>query len=281
MSNDITFINEPWDCAPNHLQPGSVDLFFCDPPYFLANKRKKDINLIDGNVNDWDSQWENPDEYLRWTEKWLKLAYDLLKETGSIYVCISWQYSGDYQKLLEKVGFTIQNRLTWKRDKGRGSIKNWKSMHEDIWFATKSKASYTFNIDDVKVKKDVVAPYRDENGDPKDWYVDSTGKKVRMTYPGNMWCDFVVPFWSMAEVKSYAKSKKSPKNTLEKHNTQKPKELVKRCIVASSNKDDLVVDFFLGSGTTGIAARDTGRKFVGFDINILCIEMATTRLKNE
>ena len=207
--------------------------------------------------------------------------YQQLKDSGSVYVCISWQNSHIIHTLLEKNGFTILNRITWKRDKGRGAKTNWKSMHEDIFFAVKNKKKYTFNIDDVKVIKKVIAPYKNEDGTPKDWWVNENGEKVRLTYPGNLWDEFCVPYWSMLEVKSYAKTKKTPNNVLTKHNTQKPKDLVKKIIMASSNKGDLVVDYFSGSGTTAIAAEELERNSIVFDINVICIEMLKERIKNE
>ena len=154
-------------------------------------------------------------------------------------------------------------------------------MHEDIFFCTKHPSDYTFNVDDVKIKKKVLAPYKSETGENKDWWIDQDGQKVRLTYPGNLWDDFCVPYWSMHEVKSYAKTKKTPDNTLQKHNTQKPKDLVKRCILASSNRGDLVVDYFSGSGTTAIASRELDRNSIVFDINKICIEILETRIKSE
>ena len=85
----------------------------------------------------------------------------------------------------------------------------------------------------------------------------------------------------MHEVRSYAKTKKTPYNTLQKHNTQKPKDLVKKCIKASSNSGELIVDYFAGSGTTAIAAEELGRKSIVFDPNKICIEMLETRIQNE
>jgi DNA modification methylase len=131
------------------------------------------------------------------------------------------------------------------------------------------------------LKKKVLAPYKNQDGENKDWWIDESVEKVRLTYPGNLWDDFCVPYWSMHEVKSYAKTKKTPYNTLQKHNTQKPKALVKRCILASSNPDDLVVDYFSGSGTTAIASREVGRNSIVFDINKTCIEILETRIKTE
>lgn len=276
----IEYYNESLENSIKYINDGSVDLFFLDPPYFISGKSKK-INLETGDRGDWDCQWNSIEEYTIWTDSYLKLAHKQLKDDGSVYVCISWQNSHIIHTLLEKNGFTILNRITWKRDKGRGAKTNWKSMHEDIFFAVKNKKKYTFNIDDVKVTKKVIAPYKNEDGTPKDWWVNENGEKVRLTYPGNLWDEFCVPYWSMLEVKSYAKTKKTPNNFLTKHNTQKPKDLVKKIIMASSNKGDLVVDYFSGSGTTAIAAEELERNSIVFDVNIICIEMLKERIKNE
>lgn len=276
----IKYYNESFENSINYLQPNSVDLFFLDPPYYISGN-KKEINLEEGDRSDWDSQWKTKEEFYNWIENMLTLAYNQLKSNGSLYLCISWQHSPMFHLILEKVGFIIQNRITWKRDKGRGSNKNWKSMHEDVFFATKHPSDYTFNIDDIMIEKEVVATYRNEDGTPKDWWETEDGRKIRMTYPGNIWLDLCVPYWSMHEVKSYAKSKKTPNNKYQKHNTQKPKDLVKRCITASSNKGDLVVDYFSGSGTTAVAAAELKRNSIVFEINKNYIGMLEERLKNE
>ena len=271
----------PLSCfeSDNFIENNSVDLFFCDPPYFISGTSAKQ-DLIFGDRMDWDRQWKSKEEFYRWSAEWMSLMYKQLKPTGSAYVCICWEHSGKFQDILSKIGFNIINRITWKRDKGRGSTHNWKSMHEDIWFVSKS-SKYVFNVEAVMVEKDVIAPYKNKDGSPKDWFVDADGNKKRYTYPGNIWVDFVVPFWSMKEVKSYAKTKKTPNNVLTKHNTQKPKDLVKRCLLASSNEGDLVVDYFSGSGTTAIVAIELGRKAIVFDTNKLCMEMLEARLTNE
>lgn len=257
------------DCfnSGDYIKNGTVDLFFTDPPYFTTNIK-------------WDKQWKNKIEYYNWCEQWLKLLYNQLKDSGSAYICCQWQHSGMYQMILEKIGFKIRNRITWKRDKGRGSNSNWKSIHEDIWFVTKTN-NYTFNIDDIKIEKKVKAPYKDKDGKPKDWWINKEGIKVRLTHPGNLWNEFTVPFWSSKEVRSYAKTKRTPNNKFKKHNTQKPKQLVKKCILASSNKNDLVVDFFGGSGTTLIAAIELNRKCFIFEKNEIYCNIMQTRLKNE
>jgi len=233
------------------IPDNSIDLILTDPPY---NNRK---NFGNGTVN------LSNEEFRIWNDEWIRECFRILKPNGSIYICIDWQNSAMIQNILEKY-FIIQNRITWKREKGRGSKKNWKNNMEDIWFATKSK-DFTFNLDAVKIKKEVIAPYRDQTGKPKDWQ-EKNGKKFRLTHPSNIWTDFIVPFWSM------------PENT--EHPTQKPEKLVERIILASSNPNDLIFDPFLGSGTTCVIAQRLKRKYLGFEINKKYYVLAMKRLLN-
>ncbi len=158
--------------------------------------------------------------------------------------------------------FTVQNRITWEREKGRGSLRNWKNCSEDIWFFTAS-SDYLFNVDSVKLKRRVIAPYRTRDGKPKDWDKTINGS-FRLTHPSNLWADISVPFWSM------------PENT--EHPTQKPEKLIAKLVLASSNPGDVVLDPFLGSGTTSVVARKLGRAFVGIEIDELYCCLAEKRL---
>lgn len=128
-------------------------------------------------------------------------------------------------------------------------MNNWKNCLEDIWFFTKSR-NYKFNLDAVKVQRPVIAPYRDEAGRPKDWVDDGKGR-YRLTAPSNVWTDISIPFWSM------------PENT--PHPTQKPEKLIAKLILASSNAGDVVLDPFLGSGTTSVTAKKLGRHYIGIE----------------
>lgn len=212
----------------------SVDLIIADPPYNLTK-----------SYNDNKFRKLNRSEYEQYTRKWLMLIYPLLKPSGSIYVCCDWETSLVVGNVLSEL-FTVRNRITWQREKGRGAKSNWKNSMEDIWFATKGD-SYTFNLEAVKLRKRVIAPYR-KDGEPKDW-TDSTDGKYRDTCPSNFWDDITVPFWSM------------PENTA--HPTQKPEKLIAKIILASSDTDDLVFDPFSGSGTVCVTAKKTGRHFIG------------------
>ena len=185
----------------------------------------------------------------------------LLKKTASIYVCCDWRSSLIIGDVLQEY-FLVQNRITWQREKGRGAKSNWKNGMEDIWFATMSK-DYTFHLDEVKVRKRVLAPYR-VDGNPKDWEETDEGR-FRNTCPSNFWDDISIPYWSM------------PENTA--HPTQKPEKLLAKLLLASSSKGDVVLDPFAGSGTTAVVAKKLGRKFVAIEQNPLYGAWAQKRLE--
>lgn len=219
------------------LPQESVDLIIADPPYNLTKS-------FNGNK----FAKKSSDEYKEYTRAWLSLAHEILKSSGSIYVCCDWETSLIIGNVLGDF-FKIKNRITWQREKGRGAKANWKNGMEDIWFATKSD-DYTFNLDAVKIRKKVIAPYR-VDGRPKDWQETAAGN-YRDTCPSNFWDDITIPFWSM------------PENTA--HPTQKPEKLIAKIILASSNPGDIILDPFLGSGTTSVTAKKLNRSYIGIEI---------------
>ncbi len=234
---DRTINGDTFSVLPN-LPKEFVDLLIVDPPYNLAK-----------NFNGTKFRQTSDEQYAAYTEQWISLVKPLLKPTASIYVCCDWISSPVIALTLKKY-FTLQNRITWQREKGRGAQSNWKNGMEDILFATVSN-KYTFNIDDVKVRRRVVAPYH-LDGKPKDWEQTDEGN-FRNTCPSNFWDDISIPFWSMAE------------NTA--HPTQKPEKLLAKLILASSNKGDVVFDPFLGSGTTSVTAKKLNRHYCGIEQN--------------
>lgn len=220
------------------LPEKSIDLLIVDPPYNL-----------DKNFHGKMFKKTSDEMYEEYTESWISLVIPLLKDNATIYVCCDWQSSTAIGMVLKK-HFHIQNRITWQREKGRGALSNWKNGMEDIWFATNSK-SYTFNVEDVKIRRKVIAPYK-VDGKPKDWEETEQGN-FRNTYPSNFWDDISIPYWSM------------PENTA--HPTQKPEKLLAKLILASSNTGDVILDPFLGSGSTSVTAKKLGRHYIGIEQN--------------
>jgi site-specific DNA-methyltransferase (adenine-specific) len=232
------------------LPEGFVDLLILDPPYNLTKTftsttfRKKSIA-----------------KYAEWFENLLVSLLPTLKNTASVYVCSEWCSSTAIHLVLDKL-LKVRNRITWEREKGRGAKRNWKNASEDIWFATVSD-DYIFNVDNLKLKRKVLAPYTDTNGEPKDWQDTSAGQ-FRLTHPSNLWNDITVPFWSM------------PENT--DHPTQKPEKLLAKLILASTNRDDLVFDPFMGVGSSIVTAKKLNRKFLGIEIEMEYCLLAAKRL---
>jgi len=258
LSNQISakqiqnkIINSDLFEVENYLPDRFVELLFVDPPYNLTK-----------NFNSRRFNEMSVEDYEKWLDAWLSKINRLLKPNASIYICGDWKSSSAIFNVARKY-FVPQNRITWEREKGRGAKANWKNCAEDIWFFSKSQ-NFTFNINDVKIKRKVLAPYRDETGTPKDWQKHEHGN-FRITHPSNVWTDITIPFWSMAE------------NT--DHPTQKPEKLLAKIILASSNVGDLVFDPFLGSGTTAVVAKKLGRKYCGVEVDEYYCCLAKKRLE--
>ena len=247
---DVTVVGDAFTVLKK-VKDSSVDLLIVDPPYnlnkdFHGGKFKKTAD----------------EEYAKYTERWIEAIKPKLKATASVYVCCDWQSSIVIGEILKK-HFILRNRITWSREKGRGAKANWKNSMEDIFFATVGE-EYVFNLDAVKVRKKVLAPYK-KDGEPKDWEETKDGR-FRDTCPSNFWDDIAVPYWSMKE------------NTA--HPTQKPEKLVAKLILASSNKSDLVLDIFSGSGTTGVTAKKLGRRYIDIEQNPTYCAWAEKRIED-
>ncbi|MCB0049156.1 MAG: site-specific DNA-methyltransferase [Caldilinea sp.] len=233
---DRTIYGDAFDVLPL-LPASSVDLLIVDPPYNMTKAFSEQTFAA-----------MDPVQYMDWLRQWLRLVHPLLKPTATIYICSEWRTSSAVFQVVQEL-FIVRNRITWEREKGRGAQRNWKNCSEDIWFCTMSE-TFHFDVDAVKLKRKVNAPYRHEDGSPKDWATEAD-RAYRLTYPSNLWTDITVPFWSM------------PENT--DHPTQKPEKLVAKLVLASSRAGDVVLDPFLGSGTTSVVAKKLGRRYVGIE----------------
>lgn len=236
---DNTIVNADLLEAIDLVPDGIADLIIIDPPYNLSK-----------DFNGWSFSAISSEKYAEYLHTWFHKVCDKLKPTGSLYMCGDWKCTSALQTVIEE-RLTILNRITWQREKGRGAKSNWKNSMEDIWFAVKDPCNYYFDVESVKMKRKVRAPYKID-GEPKDWEASESGN-YRITYPSNFWDDISIPFWSM------------PENT--DHPTQKPEKLFAKLILASSRKDDVVFDPFMGSGTAPVVAKKLGRKYIGIEVN--------------
>lgn len=217
------------------IPDGSVDLILTDPPYNLG----KDY----GNASDQQSV----DDYLRWTEQWIDLALPKLKPNGSLYLFLTWRFSPEIFVMLKK-RMTMMNEIIWDRrvPSMGGSVRSYSSVHDTIGFFVRRK-DYYFDLDAVRI------PY------------DAATKKARSRsiFVGAKWLEVGYnpkDLWSVSRL-----HREHPERA--DHPTQKPLEIIERMVKASCPPDGVVLDLFMGSGTTAIAAKRCGRNFVGFELN--------------
>lgn len=186
-------------------------------------------------------------EYEVFTRNWLTQATRILKPTGSIYVFMGVRFISRIFLILEnEFKLNFNGWITWHYTQGMGRKQGFSPRHEDILYFTKSP-NYTFNLDDIRVPQKY---YRERNN-------------MAGTNPGDVWEFSHVHYCSAERVG---------------HPTQKPEALLERIIGASSNPGDIVLDPFVGSGTTCKVADVMGRKWLGIDINPQYIQMSQERI---
>lgn len=174
----------------------------------------------------------------------------LLKQSGNIIIFNGWSYVIDTKLILDKF-FTIRNWIVYDRIKGRGAKTNLVSTREDIlWYSKGENKGYTFN----RVMSNI----------PKK--TGGMGKKNGEINRAlsNVWSDIspIVP-WSPERVE---------------HPTQKPVQLMERCVKLWTNEEDTVLDFTMGSGSTGVACKNLNRNFIGIELNKEYFEIAENRI---
>lgn len=238
----------------NSLESESVDLVFADPPYNIKKA-------------EWDS-FESQQEYVNWSLKWIEQAARVLKSTGTLYVCGFSEILADL-KLPASRFFEGCRWLVWHYKNKANLGSDWGRSHESILHFRKSKR-FAFNIDDVRIlysshtlkypdhPQAESSQYGKGNNDHR-WRPNPKGAKPRDVLEIPTTCN------GMHE--------KTP------HPTQKPEELVRRLVLASSNTGDLVVDPFLGSGTTAVVAEQLKRKWKGCDISTEYCQWAAERIE--
>ncbi len=231
------------------LPENSVDMIFADPPYNLSNGgfSVHAGRMVSVNKGDWDKSKGFEDDY-DFHFNWLKACQRVLKPNGTLWV--SGTYHSIYQcgHALQSLGYHILNDVSWFKPNASPNLscRFFTASHETlIWARKDKKAKHTFNYDLMK------------NGN---WPEDPLKKP-------NLQMRSV---WSMGTPKPAEKK-------FGKHPTQKPIDLLKRIVLASTNEGDVVLDPFTGSSTTGIVASVFNRKFIGIDLEEKYLKLSIKR----
>lgn len=219
----------------------SVDLVATDPPYLIGY----------GN-HSWDKH-----DFVQFTQQWVELVIKKLKPNGTLWSFMAkdnaFTWSGCEKGLVnicEDLGLTVhmENWVCWGRQKGRGSSKHLKSQREELFHFTKHPTDFKWN--NLKMLREVIAPYV-KDGRPRGWFLDEFGKRVRWTGLGNMWTYSAPQFNGVSEPQF--------------HPSQKPVMMMERIVRLSSDLRQIVLDPFMGSGTTAISCLLSDREFIGFE----------------
>ncbi len=237
------------DCTKilKSLPDASVDLIFADPPYNLQLKKelsRPDNSKVSAVNDDWD-KFSSFNEYDAFTESWLKECKRLLKPNGTIWIIGSYHNIFRVGKTLQDLGFWILNDIIWRKTNPMPNFRGTRftNAHETLIWASKNKTSkYIFNYDAMKSL----------NGDLQmrsDWNLPICSGNERLKVNGN-----------------------------KLHSTQKPETLLSRVIISSSNVGDIILDPFLGSGTTASVAKKLNRNWIGIEKEKKYIEEAQKRI---
>lgn len=227
------------------IRPESIDMIFADPPYFLSNDgiTCQGGKMVSVNKGNWDKTAGFKEKH-RFNRKWLHQCKRILKQDGTIWISGTFHNIYSVGAALEQEGFKIINNITWQKTNPPPNLACRCFTHstETIIWAKKDekKAKHVFQYELMKRR----------NG----------GKQMKDVWTGSL-------------------TKPSEKRE-GKHPTQKPEYLLENIILASTNQNDIVLDPFCGSGTTGVVAKRYGRRFIGIDNNEEYLRIAKRRIEN-
>ncbi len=255
MKKNIIYNGDCTEVLAKKIQENSIDLIFADPPYNLSGNGLHWKGSKTGG--DWfmvNEEWDKmtAPEYMQFTRKWIAGCHKALKDNGSIYIACSYHNIGEVMIVLKQLDYKINNIITWYKTNAMPNMTRRVFTHatEFVIWAVKGKG-WTFNYEKIKE----INPEKQKDG---------SLKQMR-------------DFWEMPLVQGKERLRRKDGKAL--HPTQKPEEMLKRIILASSNEKDVVLDPFMGSGTTAFIAKKYKRNFIGIESDKKYVEAARKRLK--
>lgn len=222
---------------------GPARLIFTDPPYNIG------IDYGDGEKADLLS----PQAYMKWVRQWLGLCWDCLADDGSLWVMIGDEYAAEYYTEIKATGFTVRSWIKWYETFGVNCSSKFNRTSRHIFYAVKDGKSFVFNPEPVTRPSDRQTKYGDS----------------RAVAGGKLWDDV----WQIPRLTGTCAER------IPDFPTQLPLALVEPIVLCASMPGDLVVDPFNGSGTTGVASIQNGRKYVGIEKSEKFADMADMRLR--
>ena len=231
----VLLYNEDALSGIGRVADASVDLVIADPPYGLGKDYGNDSDRLDAR------------EYLDWSRRWIDAVVPKLKPSGSLYVFLTWQHSPEVFSYF-KTRLAMVNEIIWDRrvPSMGGSTRKFSSVHDNIGLFVKSR-DYHFDLDAVRIPYDA----------------ETKKARTRSIFVGKRWLEVGYnpkDVWSVSRLHRQHAER-------EDHPTQKPLEIVERMVRASCPAGGTVLDPFMGSGTSAVAALRHGRRFIGYELN--------------
>lgn len=254
MKTNTIYVGDCIKILNEKIDEKSIQLIFADPPYNLSgNGLKWEHNKTGGNWYMVNEEWDkmSAPEYMQFTRKWIGACFRTLKDNGSVYISCTYHNLAEVMIVLKQLSFKINNIIVWQKINAMPNMTKRVYTHstEFVVWAVKGK-KWIFNYEDLKI----INPEKQRDG---------SDKQMR-------------DVWSLPLVQGKERLKGKDKRAL--HPTQKPEEMLKRIIIASSNIGDTVLDPFLGSGTTAFVAKKLDRNWIGIEKNKEYVEMANNRI---
>lgn len=254
MTKNIVYSGDCVEVLNQKIDKGSIDLIFADPPYNLSgNGLKWEGNKTGGDWYMVNEEWDKmtAPEYMKFTRKWIGGCHRVLKDNGSIYISCTYHNLSEVMIVLKQLEFKVNNVIVWQKTNAMPNMTRRVFTHstEFVVWAVKGK-KWIFNYEILKE----INPEKQKDGSPK---------QMR-------------DVWSMPLVQGKERIRGTDGRAL--HPTQKPEEMLKRIILASSNEGDVVLDPFLGSGTTAVVAKKLGREWIGIEKSKKYVDMAKKRI---
>jgi site-specific DNA-methyltransferase (adenine-specific) len=254
MKLDTIYAGDCIKILNEKIDEGSIELIFADPPYNLSgnglewkgNKTGGDWYMVN---EEWDKM--TTPEYMQFTRKWVGACHKVLRDNGSIYISCTYHNLSEVMIILKQLNFKINNVIVWQKTNAMPNMTKRVFTHstEFVVWAVKGK-NWIFNYKELKN----INPDRQKDG---------SLKQMR-------------DVWAIPLVQG--KERLHGKDGRALHPTQKPEEMLKRIIIASSSEGDTVLDPFLGSGTTAVVAKKLCRKWIGIEKCKKYVEIANKRI---
>jgi len=242
------------------IESETIDLIYLDPPFF-SNRNYEVIWGDEGEVRSFKDTWAGGiTHYIDWLKVRVFQMHRVLKPTGSIFLHCDWHANAHIRvDLLDPIfgEDNFKNEIVWRYSSGGGSKRFFTRNHDTIFFYTKSK-KYTFKPDDVRVKRTEKSLHRAKNPTGARYTSDN-----KLKLPEDVFDIQILNPMSKERIG---------------YPTQKPEELIERIIMAASNEGDIVLDPFVGGGTTVAVAERLNRKWIGIDQSVQAIKVSKMRL---